>query len=87
MISYKDKFKYKRVKIFWHDIITDPSWLELKDVDKLTCASCEDIGYLYYKDSKFVKIFTSYSYDGSNLTIGNITVLPRSVVFKIEVLK
>jgi hypothetical protein len=34
-----------------------------------------------------LKIFTSYSYDGDKLTIGNVTVFPRSVVKKIEVLK
>ena len=52
----KPKFKYKRVKIIWQDIVTDPSWYDsLEDVDKLT--------------------------------IGTITVFPRSVVKKIEVLK
>jgi hypothetical protein len=39
--------------------------------------------YLYYKDSKVVKIFTSYSYDEDKLSIGNITAYPRSVVKKI----
>ena len=53
MISSKPKFKYKRVKVIWQDIVTDPSWFEdLKDVDKLTYAWCEDTGYLYYKDKK-----------------------------------
>jgi len=42
---------------------------------------------LYSKDEKMLKIFTSYSYDGDKLTIGNVTVFPRSVVKKIEVLK
>jgi len=42
---------------------------------------------LFSKDSKMVKIFTSHSYDGDKLTIGTITVFPRSVVKKIEVLK
>ena len=48
---------------------------------------CEDTGFLFSKDSKMVKIFTSHSYDGDKLTIGTITVFPRSVVKKIEVLK
>ena len=88
MISSKHKFKYKRVKVIWQDIVTDPSWFEdLKDVDKLTYAWCEDTGYLYYKDKKMVKIFTSYSYDGDRLSIGTITTFPRSIVKKIEVLK
>ena len=57
------------------------------DVDKMTYAWCQDTGYLYSKDEKMLKIFTSYSYDGDKLTIGNVTVFPRSVVKKIEVLK
>ena len=84
----KPKFKYKRVKIIWQDIVTDPSWYDsLEDVEKLTYSWCEDIGYLYYKDSKVVKIFTSFTYDENKLSIGNITAYPRSVVKKIEVLK
>ena len=88
MISSKTKFKYKRVKIIWQDIVTDPSWFDnISDVEKLTYAWCEDVGYLFSKDAKTLKIFTSYSYDGDKLSIGNITVFPRSVVKKIEVLK
>jgi len=30
------KFKYKRVKIIWQDIVTDASWFDsLEDVEKL----------------------------------------------------
>jgi len=50
-------------------------------------AWCEDIGYLFSKDTKTVKIFSSFNYDGDKLNIGNVTVYPRSVVKKIEVLK
>jgi hypothetical protein len=82
------KFKYKRVKIIWLDILNDNSWFDsFDDVDKMTYAWCQDTGYLYSKDTKMVKIFTSYSQDGDKLTIGNVTVFPRSVVKKIEVLK
>ena len=82
------KFKYKRVKIIWQDIVTDPSWFDsISDVEKLTYAWCEDVGYLFSKDAKMLKIFTSYSYDGDKLSIGTVTVFPRSIVKKIEVLK
>ena len=51
----KPKFKYKRVKIIWQDIITDASWFDsLEDVEKLTFQWCEDIGYLFSKDTKTV---------------------------------
>jgi len=83
------KFKYKRVKIIWLDILNDNSWFDsLDDVNRMTYAWCQDTGYLFSKDAKMVKIFTSYSYDGDKITIGNVTVFPpRSVVKKIEVLK
>ena len=82
------KFKYKRVKIIWHDIVTDASWFDsLQDVEKLNFQLCEDIGYLFSKDAKTVKIFTSFNYDGDKLSVGTVTVYPRSVVKKIEVLK
>ena len=28
MTSSKPKFKYKRVKIIWQDIVTNPEWFE-----------------------------------------------------------
>jgi len=84
----KPKFKYKRVKVIWQDIITDASWFDsLEDVDKLNFQWCEDVGFLYSKDTKTVKIFTSFNFDGDKLSVGNVTVFPRSVVKKIEVLK
>ena len=65
------KFKYKRVKIIWQDIVTDASWFDsLEDVDKLNFQWCEDIGYLFSKDTKTVKIFTSFNYDGDKLSVG-----------------
>ena len=49
---------------------------------------CEDTGYLLHKDQKKVIIFASHSFDDDGeLTVGNTTVYPRSVVKKIEVLK
>ena len=87
-LGMKPRFKYKRVKVIWQDIITDASWFDsLEDVEKLTFQWCEDIGYLFSKDSKMVKIFTSFNYDGDKLSVGTVTVYPRAVVKKIEVLK
>ena len=68
--------------------MTNPEWFEdLSDVDKLSYSWCEDTGYLYYKDNKMLKIFSSFSYDGDKLSIGTVTTFPRCVVKKIEVLK
>ena len=56
----KKKLPYKKVRIIWVDICSSSQWYDdLADVDKFSYRWCEDIGYLYYKDSKVVKIFTS----------------------------
>ena len=84
----KPKFKYKRVKVIWQDIVTDASWFDsLEDVEKLSFQWCEDVGFLFSKDKKTVKIFTSFNYDGDKLSVGTVTVFPTSNVKKIEVLK
>ena len=74
-----NKFPYKRVRIYWQD---PTSALEQ------TYSWCDDIGYLLYKDQKKLIIFASHSFDDDGeLTVGNLTVYPRSVVKKIERLK
>ena len=80
----KKKLPYKKVRVIWVDICSSSQWYDdLADVDKFSYSWCEDVGFLYYKDSKVVKIFTSFSYDEDKLSIGNITAYPRQVVKKI----
>ena len=58
-----NKFPYKRVRVYWQDIVSNSEWMTLN-------------------------IFASHSFDDDGeLTVGNITVYPRSVVKKIERLK
>jgi hypothetical protein len=62
--------------------------MSLKKALEQTYSWCDDIGYLLYKDQKKLIIFASHSFDDDGeLTVGNVTVYPRSVVKKIEVLK
>ena len=84
----QSKFKYKRVRLYWQDIVSNPEWLTLAKAKDQVYSWCEDTGYLLYKDQKKVIIFASHSFDDDGeLTVGNTTVYPRSVVKKIEVLK
>ena len=84
----KPKFKYKRVKIIWIDIVSSSEWTTLENALKHTYSFCEDIGYLLYKDPKKLIIFTSYSFgDDGKLEIGGITTYPRQVVKRVEILK
>ena len=82
-----NKFKYKRVRIYWQDIVSSSDWTTLEKAKEQTYSWCEDTGYLLYKDQKKLIIFASHSFDDDGtLTVGNTTTYPRSVVKKIEVL-
>ena len=82
-----NKFKYKRVRLYWQDIVSNPEWLTLSKAKDQVYSWCEDTGYLLYKDQKRLIIFASHSFDDDGtLTVGNTTTYPRSVVKKIEVL-
>jgi len=83
-----NKFPYKRVRIYWQDPTSMSEWMSLNKALEQTYSWCDDIGYLLYKDQKKLIIFASHSFDDDgSLTVGNITVYPRSVVKKIERLK
>ena len=82
-----NKFPYKRVKIYWVDIVSNSEWMSLDKAKDQVYSWCEDTGYLLYKDQKRLIIFASHSFDDDGtLTVGNTTTYPRSVVKKIEVL-
>ena len=83
-----NKFPYKRVRIYWCDIVTTSEWTSVEKAKEQVYSWCDDIGYLLYKDQKKLIIFASHSFDDDgSLTVGNVTVYPRSVVKKIERLK
>ena len=83
-----NKFKYKRVRIYWQDPTSMSEWMSLNKALEQTYSWCDDIGYLLYKDQKKLIIFASHSFDDDgSLTVCNVTVYPRSVVKKIERLK
>ena len=56
------KFKYKRVKIIWQDIVSSSDWTTLDKAKEQTYSWCEDTGYLLHKDPKKVIIFASHSF-------------------------
>ena len=59
MISMKNtgkekKFKYKRVRLYWQDIVSNSEWMTLEKAKDQTYSWCEDTGYLLSKDTKKV---------------------------------
>ena len=45
-----NKFPYKRVKIYWVDIVSNSEWMSLDKAKDQVYSWCEDTGYLLYKD-------------------------------------
>jgi len=80
-----NKLPYKKVRVIWVDICTSSQWYDdLTDVDSFNFSWCEDVGYLYSRDSKVIKIFASHSFDeNGKLSLGNITAYPKCVVKKL----
>ena len=73
------------VTVIWVDITSDSNWKDPKDYDKETLPVCVSTGYLWSKNSNFVKIFADYSLkdNGEIDDIGNTTIIPTSVIIKI----
>ena len=73
------------VTILWVDITSDATWKDPVDFDKESLPICVSTGYLWSKNSNFVKIFADYSLkdNGKIDDIGNTTIIPTSVIIKI----
>jgi hypothetical protein len=73
------------VTILWVDITSDSNWKEPIDFDKETLPVCVSTGYLWSKNSNFVKIFADFSLkdNGEIDDLGNTTIIPTSVIIKI----
>ena len=52
--------KNQLITILWVDITSDSNWKEPMDFDKETLPVCVSTGYLWSKNSNFVKIFADY---------------------------
>ena len=73
------------VTVLWVDITSDATWKDPVDFDKESLPICVSTGYLWSKNSNFVKIFADYSLkdNGKIDDIGNTTIIPTSVIIKI----
>ncbi len=47
-----NKFPYKRVRLYWQDIVSNSEWMTLAKAKDQVYSWCEDTGYLLYKDQK-----------------------------------
>jgi hypothetical protein len=69
----------------WVDITSDATWKDPVDFDKESLPVCVSTGYLWSKNSNFVKLFADYSLkqNGEIDDLGSTTIIPTSVILKI----
>ena len=73
------------VTVLWVDITSDATWKDPVDFDKESLPVCVSTGYLWSKNSNFVKLFADYSLkqNGEIDDLGSTTIIPTSVIIKI----
>ena len=81
------KFKYKRVKIYWQDIVSNPEWMTLNKAKDQVYSWCEDTGYLLFKDSRRVIIFASHSFDDDGELTSKLKEAKKEIQRQKDILK
>jgi hypothetical protein len=75
----KFKFKYKKIHLSWYDAKSDSGWLTMSEMKKHKPAICHTQGWVFENNSKFIKIFGTYSIDEDDQSIdfGEIICVPK----------
>ena len=86
-VSLTDKstdIPFSKVRVEWIDILSDSGWASDKEFDKMKLRYPVNEGWLYSKDKNSIKLFASFDQDEDGLTFGDRTMIPTSVVRKIQ---
>ena len=75
---------FPKVRVEWIDILSDSGWASDKEFDKMKLSYPVNEGWLYSKDKNSIKLFASFDQDEDGLTFGDRTMIPTSVVRKIQ---
>ena len=78
--------KYPLVEVKWLDICSDSSWLSMKDAMSMPLPVCNTKGHLLSQTKGITRIFGDYSegIKGNIEEIGNVTIIPNSVIVDIK---
>tara|TARA_R110002020_G_scaffold10079_3_gene39116 strand:- start:1208 stop:1501 length:294 start_codon:yes stop_codon:yes gene_type:complete len=78
--------RYPMVSVTWLDILSDSSWQSIDQLLKLKLANCVTKGHLLSQAKGITRIFGDYSASekGEIEEIGNTTIIPNSVIVKIQ---
>ena len=80
---------YARVEVTWLDTFSDSSWLDTNEFIKTKPKICKTSGRLYRRKEGITYIFGDWSSDkeGNIDTVGNVTVIPNSLIQEIKIKK
>ena len=78
--------KYPLVEIRWYDISSDSSWMSINDLMGMELPECNTKGHLLSQTKGITRIFADYSIDksGDIEELGNVTIIPTSVIIEIK---
>ena len=80
-----NKFKYHKYRITWFDPTANSEWQSKKELQEFTPEQCVIEAYVFSKDNKFVKTFSSWSIDrDGDFNFGDTNVLPKATIIKME---
>ena len=83
--NVRESIPYSKVRVEWIDILSDSGWADEKGFNKMRLASPVNEGWLYNKDRYAIKLFASYDReDDGSLVFGDRTMIPMSVVKKVQ---
>jgi hypothetical protein len=74
--------KYYFYKITWVDITGDAGHATAEEFDKFDASTMTTMGYIYSKDSKFLKTFASY--DNKDEVFSDRNIYPIGCILKME---
>ena len=75
---------YTKYRFEWIDCVSDSSWADEKEFQKMKLASPVNAGWIFSKDKISIKMFASYDKDDDGtITFGDRTMIPRSWVKKL----
>jgi hypothetical protein len=77
---------YPLVEIKWYDIVSESSWLEIKEVKEMELPVCITKGHLLSQSKGVTRVFGDYAEDdnGDLDDLGNVTLIPTSVIISIK---
>lgn len=78
--------KYPVVEVEWVDICSNADWMTVQDLHDMTLPTCFTKGHLLTQKNGITRIFADTSKDdkGDLETIGNVTIIPNSVIRNIK---